>query len=891
MKLSGWTKHNVKLPLRFLSFVLIFFVYLAILAKKDASTHTVNCNASGCNQSLWVLLDSGFISWINTQCSNIFSSTEFRNMIVCLLQKFTHNDPDNNAHCRCAESPFNCTLSETYAPRNLAPSGGLNVPIPGRGNITITTIEVTSWVLNSISCSISVVDSGSTTCGSNDYYPSYDELRISGTLNLTINLRIVANQTAVGGGAADVYTARVDINVAPFEGSIAIFVRHLENFLSPSLASCVGSTLQDVGLSLLRLYIGNPATLTFRWVTVPPGSGDFLRRLVAFLDVQLRYLALNQTIAAGVRPYLGPASVFDLSDFLGTDTILSPATTRSCRRGGRIGHPLGGNVWFDLGIENAWAAQSGGILMRGAVDIDIDYDEVPGVGDPGTQGCVCPAVSGGASCANQPCSGNICVAISCTFFQRAWCLLLNERVLNIEDPPGSGVPVSRNTSGMFGGLMKGFGNCENWLMLLPQLKSYCPQGSNYPMGIRIVPTSCGSVGCGVNLQRPDAGSLAPYPVDLDFFAPLDIEVWFMENGTTWRRLFSFLTNLHLGLNLAWWFCATGPGSPCYSWSRVFYVGTVIDPDITSVQQDATLPGYPPGGWAQSIADILGVLLSGNLFAGLYVGIGLKPIIDPDDLLANPVNLDPIPPIPPPTYTPGSFAEPNLDSSINVATAGGHTFLRLQWNISGALTGRWLTNEIDKNMRIAPPVSIPSIRAAKLEVQKLRISQEKAEFLLIVGDDDKDGWQYLWRIDGGVWRGPEPTNKITLGPFLEGYHRVEFAAVNLKKNKITPPVPIDFKIDSVPPDIITNIDEIMPRKFVLYVKTRDFLTSDDEIEVQVSLNGKNIYGWTKEKTFLIEAKYGENMVEILAKDKEDNISYYAKRFFTYEAERFGCGEVK
>ena len=873
-KIENFSKIWRVIAIYIITYIYIVFLFTIPQNIEKASAHNVNCNASGCNQSVWISLDAGFWSWVNTQCSNIFSDPIFRNMIVCLLQKFTHDDPDNNAHCRCAESPYDCTLSEAYNPKNLAPSGGINVPIPGRGNITLTDIRVWSWTLNSISCSISVVDSASTTCGNNDYYPSFDELRLSGTLNLTMTIRIIANQTAVGGGASDTYWAQVQVSVAPFEASIALFIRHLENFLTPSLASCVGSTLQDAGLSLIRLYIGNPAALTFRWIPPFPAV-DTLRRLVSFLDAQLRYLALNQSIAAAVRPYLGPASVFDLSDFLGTDTILNPATTRSCRKGGRIGHPLGGNVWYDLGLETAWAAQAGGILMRGAIDIDLDYDDVPSVGDPGTLGCACPAVSGGASCATHPCAGNICAAISCTFFQRFWCLLLNERVLNIEDPPGSGVPVSRNTAGMFGGLMKSFGSCENWLMLLPQLKSYCPQGSNYAMGIRVVPTSCGSAQCGVNMQRPDSGTLVPYPVDLRFYAPLDIEIWFMENGTTWRRLFSFLTDLNFGINLAWWFCG---GPPCQTWARVFYLGAVIDPDITAVQQDPTLPGYPPGGWNQSIADILGVLLSGNLFAGLYVGIGLKPIIDPDDLLANPANLDPIPAA---TYTPGSFAEPNLDSSVDVVNVGGHTFLRFYWNISGQLTARWLTNEIDKNMKIAPP-----IKTSKLKVETMRISQEKAEFLLIPEDDGE--FSYIWRIDGGVWRGPEQTNKITLGPFLEGYHTVEFAAIDLKRNKITPPVSITFKIDSLPPDIITNIQDIMPERFVLYVQAKDFLTPDDEIEIQYSLNDDGFSDWTKEKAIPIKAKIGENVIRIRVKDKEGNISFYEKKFYTYRVGNFGCG---
>ena len=789
--------------------------------------------------------------------------------------KLTNDENSNpSAHCRCKESPYDCTIS-SYVPRNLAPSGGISLPIPGKGDVVINRIYITNWVVNNVSCSISVIDSASTTCGSNDYYPSFDELRVSGSLNLTFYARLVVDQSAVGGGANDNYWIRGDIVANPFQMGVAIFLRHLESFLAPSLSACTGRDLQDVGLSLIRFYIGNPARITLRWTSVP--TTDILRKFIAFLDAQFRYLALNQSISATVRnPYLGPASVFDLSDFIGTDVVNWPSTTRSCRSGGKIGHPLGGNVWFDIGIETAWCALSGGILKRGAINVVVDYDDIPSVGDPGTLSACpsCPSVTGGAN----PCSGShICGAVHCSFFQRFWCLLVREQVLNIEDPPGSGIPISRNTSGTFGSIMSNFGNCEQWIMFLPKIKSYCPDGSNKDMGIRVVPTGCGNVWCGTVMQRPSGGTLVNYPVDLRFYVPLDIEFWINDGG--WRRLFSLLTDLNLGLNLAWWFCATGGGSPCQAWHRVFYLGAVIDPQITAVQQDPTLPGYPPGGWAQSIADIIGVLLNGNLFFGAYVGIGLKPIIDPDDVLANPPALDPVPSA---TYTPGSFAEPNLSSSIDVF----NNFLRIRWNISGQLTASWLGRLLDNQLDIAPPLVVKPRKVGRTYVTYSKPSWDKLEVLAYT--DGLKNSHFVWRVDGGIWRGPEPEGRFILGPFLEGKHVVEIAAIDINTGEFTEPARIEFNIDSVPPSIKTNIQDVMPTEFVLVISTYDFQSKDEEILLSWQINGGEWSEWSPRRTFEFSVPEGENIIKIKAKDKNGNISIYSKKFFAVENPSFGCG---
>lgn len=833
----------------------------------EVRAHTTNVN-----RSLWVQLNAGFVGWLNTQCSNIFSDPVFRNLVRCMLMKMVVDN--DTANCRCKEPPNDCSISTTTPLKNLAPSGGISIPIPGKGNIVINQFYITNWIVNGISCSISAIDSAATACPG--YYPSFDELRISGTIDLTFNMRLVVDQTSVGGGAADVYTARGRIIGNPIQIGIALFIRHLEGFLSPSLSACTGRDLQDVGLSLVRFYIGNPARITIRWTSVP--AQDILRKFVAFIDAQIRYLALNQDIVAAVRPYVGPASIFDLSDFVGTDTIQNPATTRPCREGGKIGHPLGGNIWFDIGLETAWCYSGGGILMTGGINVDIDYDDVPGVGDPGTLGCGCPNVSGGGN----PCGGsNICAAIHCSFFRRLWCLILNERALNIEDPPGSGLPISRDTSGTFGGIMNTLGSCEQWEIILPKIKSYCPDGSNYPIGIRVVPRNCGSVSCGGTMQRPGAGSLVNYPVDLRFYAPLDLEFWLKENGTTWRRLFSFWVDLNLGVNLAWWFCATGGGSPCQSWHRVAYIGVVIDPNITSVQQDPTLPGYPPGGWAQSIADLLAVLLHGNLFAGAYVGIGLKPIIDPDDVLANPPNLDPVPAA---TYTPGSFAEPNLASSIDVA--GG--FLRLRWNIRGQLTAQWLGRWLDDQIGIAPPFRpLRPHKVGKTYVYYSKPTWEKLE--VVAYSDSIENPYFVWRLDGGVWRGPEPTGQLTFGPFIEGKHRLEIAAIDVGTGAYSQPAVIEFEIDSVPPSVKTNIKEIMPKSFVLYVDVYDFVSKDD-VEISWSLNDGEWTGWTKQRTFKINAVEGENIIRIKARDKAGNTSMYSQKFIAIENSNMGCSGV-
>jgi len=872
-----WRRLDFTLFRRFAPFALsISLITLFIADSKKIYAHTVNCNASGCNQSLWINLDGGFISWVNTQCSTIFSDTVFRNLVRCLLQKLTNND--SSAHCRCKETPNDCTISN-YVAKNLV-SSPISLPVPGKGEIRITALYIDTWTINNLTCGVSVIDDPGTTCGSNDYYPSYDELRISINLDITATGRIIANQTAVGGGSADVYQFQARLIGTPIEAGVAVFIRHLENFLAPSGPACTGPDLQDVGLSLIRVFIGNPAQVTIRWTSAP--SQDFLRRLVAFLDVQLRYLGRLIDVPAGVRnPYLGPASVYDMSDLVGTDTIQSPSTTRSCRKGGKIAHPLGGTVWFDLGMETGWCASGGGILMRGAVDIDVDYDDVPSVGDPGTQGCSCPAVSGGGN----PCGGaNICAAIHCSFFQRFWCLLINERVLNIEDPPGSGRPISKNTTGTFGGIMNAVGSCEQWVMILPKIKSWCPSGSSQDrlMGIRAVPTGCGSVSCGATMQRPDSGALVSYPVDIMFSVPLDLEFWLDTDATAavnWNRLFSFLMNLNLGVNLAWWNCATGGGSPCQAWHRVFYLGAVIDPEITGVDTDATLPGYPPGGWAQSIADLLGVLLHGNLFLGAYVGIGLRPIIDPNNILPNPPNLDPVPAD---TYTPGTFTEPNLASSIDAS--GG--FLRFRWNISGQLTGQWLGRFLDENLGIAPKISFGPRMVGRTFVIHSKPTWDKLE--VFAYSDSIQNPHFVWRIDGGVWRGPEPSGRLRFGPFIEGKHKIEIAALDVSTGEFSEPAVIEFTIDSVAPEIKTNVEDIMRTKFVLVVDAYDFITPKEDILISYALNDGEWSEWTKDKTFQISVPEGENMLKIRAKDKAGNISLYSKKFFAVKNSTVGCG---
>jgi hypothetical protein len=682
----------------------------------------------------------------------------------------------------------------------------------------------------------------------------------------------------VGGGANDNYYGRIDISAAPAELGFNFFLRHQENFLTPSAASCNGSTLQDVGLSVAYLYLGNPANLTFRWTTLP--SKTFLAQLVAFIDAQLRYQSFNKDIALGLRSYFGAMSVYDLKDWLGTDLINNPAQTRGCRNGGKFSHPIRGTVYYDLGIETAFCAIAGpGTQHRGSIDIDIDYDDVTGIGDPGTMGCSCPAVSGGGN----PCGGShICAAIHCSFFQRLWCLLVNEKVLHIEDPPGSGVPVSRNTAGMFGSLMGSLGTCEQWLMFLPSMRSFCPSGSGKLMGIRAVPTGCGNVACGVTMQRPGApgGPLQNYSVDLRFFVPYDFEFWINDAG--WKRLMSLLINLNFGVNLAYWFCG---GLPCASYHRVAYLGVVIDPNITNVQTDSTHPSFPgPGGWSGVLADVIGVLLNGNLFAGAYLGFGLRPIIDPDEIIPlppGPPNLDPPATI---SYNPGSFGEPDLNSSIDVS--GG--FLRLRFNISGGLTARWLTKMIDENMNIAPPLNAK--KAILPETLIVNYTEPKWTGMEIqvdaVGGEDI---MYVWRINGGVWRGPERTNKIVLPGLLEGYHKFEVAAVDNKTGLYDPtPAKLEFLVDSVGPDIYTNLQQDKVRSgFVVKVKAVDSWTPEDKIQISWRIDDGDWTDWTYEKEIKLDLPEGRHKIEIKARDLKGNESIWSKAFYVQKEVPFGC----
>jgi hypothetical protein len=858
-------KEKKKMEIRGL-LVAALIVFGIWILPKNVSPHTVNC----CNGSFWLQLESGFWGWVNTQCSNIFSDPIMRNFIQCLLQKTTDS---SGGQCRCKEAPGDCTIS-SYTPRNLV-STPVNIPVPGKGTIEIREAYITNWTITSLSCSVSVVDDAATSCPGT--YPSYDYVKASINLGIRANVRLVVNQTAVGGGANDNYYGQIDISAAPAELGFNFFLRHLENFLTPSAASCNGSTLQDVGVSVAYLYLGNPATLTFRWTTLP--AKTFLAQLVAFIDAQLRYQSFNRDIAAGVKPYLGPMSVYDLKDWLGTDLINNPAQTRGCRNGGKFSHPIAGRVYYDLGIETAFCAIAGpGTQHQGSLDIDIDYDDIPAIGDPGTMGCGCPAVSGGSN----PCGGShICAAIHCSFFQRLWCLLVNEKVLHIEDPPGSGVPVSRNTSGVFGGLMGSFGTCEQWLMFLPSMRSFCPSGSGKLMGIRAVPTVCGSVACGATMQRPGAsGAWQPYPVDLRFFVPYDFEFWINDAG--WKRLMSLLVDLNFGVNLAYWFCG---GAPCASYHRVAYLGVVIDPDITNVQTDSTHPSFPgPGGWGGVLADVIGVLLNGNLFAGAYLGFGLRPIIDPDEVIPlppGPPNLDPVPAA---TYNPGSFGEPNLNSSIDVS--GG--FLRLRFNITGALTARWLTKMIDENMNIAPPLNAKT--AILPETLIVNYTEPKWTGMEIqvdaVGGEDI---MYVWRIDGGVWRGPERTNKIVLPGLLEGYHKFEVAAVDNKTGLYDPtPAKLEFLVDSLGPDIYTNLQQDKVRSgFVVKVKAVDSWTPEDKIQISWRIDDGDWTDWTYEKEIKLDLPEGRHKIEIKARDLKGNESIWSKVFYVQKEVSFGC----
>jgi len=857
------------------SLMLCLISFVILILPKNISSHTVNCCSGPSSGSIYLQLESGFWNWVNTQCASIFGDSIMRNLIACMLSKTTDS---SGGQCRCKESPYDCSIS-SYTPRNLiTSSSGFGIPVAGGKSITIKEAYITSWSVTSLSCSVSVVDDTATSCPGP--YPSYDYVRVSINLSIQANFRLVVDQTAVGGGANDNYYGQINISAAPAELGFNFLLRHLENFLTPSASSCNGSTLQDVGLSVAYLYLGNPARITVRWTTLP--SRTHLAQLVAFIDAQLRYQSFNKDIAAGVKPYLGPMSVFDLKDFLGTDLISNPGETRACRTGGKISHPISGTLYYDVGIETGFCASGGGTLHQGAIDIDIDFDDVGSPpGDPGTMGCSCPGVSGGSN----PCGGShICAAIHCSFFQKLWCQLVNEKFLHIEDPPGrpGAVPVSRDTPGIFGGIMGSFGTCENWVMFIPPMRSFCPSGSGKLMGIRAVPTGCGSTACGATMQRPAApGTWESYPVDLQFYVPYDFEFWINDSG--WKRLMSLLIDMHLGVNLAWWFCGA---APCESYHRVAYLGVVIDPNITGVQTDTTHPSFPgPSGWTGVLADLIGVILNGNLFLGGYVGIGLRPIIDPDGVI-------PIPPGPPnldppgsASYNPGSFSEPDLNSGIDVF--GG--FLRFRFNISGALTARWLANELDKQMNIAPPLN--ANRATFPETFIVSYTKPawdgmEIQFDAIGGEDI----MYVWRIDNGVWRGPERRNKVFLPGLLEGYHKFEVAAIDNKTGLYDPtPAKLEFLVDSVGPDIYTNLQDNVYNGFVVKVKAVDSWTPEKEIQISWRIDDGEWTEWTNQKEIILNLPEGQHRIDIKAKDLNGNESIWSKVFNIQKREEvvFGC----
>jgi len=859
-------KKKKKMEIRGL-LVAALIVFGIWILPKNVSPHTVNC----CNGSFWLQLEPGFWSWVNTQCSNIFNDPIMRNFIRCLLQKTTDS---SGGQCRCKEPPYDCTIS-SYQPKNLLPDS-INIPIPGKGDIKIIEVSITDWSVTSLSCVVSVVDDAATSCPGT--YPSYDHVKVSINLSIQATVKVVADQSILeGGGTNDEYYGQINISAVPAELGFNFFLRHLEGFLTPSAASCNGSTLQDIGLSVAYLYLGNPATFTFRWTSLP--TRTFLAQLAAFIEVKLRYHSFNKDIAAGVKPYLGPISVYDLKDSLGTDLINNPAETRTCRNGGKFSHPITGTVYYDLGIETGFCTIWGpGTQHQGSLDIDIDYDDVPGIGDPGTMGCTCPAVSGDSN----PCGGShICAAIHCSFFQRLWCLLINEKVLHIEDPPGSGVPVSKNTAGMFGSLMGSLGTCEQWVMFLPSMRSFCPSGSEKLMGIRAVPTGCGSAVCGAMMQRPGAlGAWEDYLVDLQFYVPYDFEFWINDDG--WKRLMSLLIDLNFGVNFAYWFCG---GPPCASYHRVVYLGVVIDPDITSIQTDSTHPSFPgPVGWTGVLADVIGVLLNGNIFAAAYLGFGLRALIDPYEVI-------PFPPGPPSldppgvaTYNPGSFGEPDLNSSIDVW--GG--FLRLRFNISGGLTGQWLARIIDERMDVAPPLNAK--KAILPETLIVNHTEPKWTGMEIqvdaVGGEDI---MYVWRIDGGVWRGPERTNKIVLPGLLEGYHKFEVAAVDNKTGLYDPtPAKLEFLVDSLGPDIYTNLQQDKVRSgFVVKVKAVDSWTPEDKIQISWRIDDGDWTDWTYEKEIKLDLPEGQHKIEIKARDLKGNESIWSKAFFVQKEVMFGC----
>ena len=851
-----------------------FLLFIFLIYVNKSYSHNVNCNSSsGCVGSIWVHLEPGFISWLSTQCSNIFTSTNFRNLLRCLLQKATGNQTQN-AHCRCKESPNDCTLSEPYNPRNFLSSPfTLSIPQP----ITINSIRVLNWTINNLTCSINVVNGGDPCPG---YYPLFsDYIRIAGNVQITAQIEVVVDERAFQGGVAnETYIGNV-VLTAPIEMGFNFFLRHVEGFFtSVDLQACVGNTLQDLSLSLAYITLGNVTRLTLQWISLPPATHPRkLAKLISFIEIQLRYQAFNQTLFTTLpvaqRPYIGPLSVFDLMQWLGTDTILTPVI-RSCRSGGKISWIQGGNIYYDLGVETAFCTDPGFAQIRGSVDIDLDYDDVPGVagGDPGTRGCGCPAVTGSAT---TPCGGShICGAIHCSFFQRLFCLLVNERVLDLEDPPGSGIPISKNSPGLgeiLGGII---GTCEFWSTLIPRVKSFCPQGSGKLMGIRAVPVNCGNVQCGVNVLRPQSGSLVNYPTDLSFSIRYDFEFWINDGG--WRRLFSFNPlEIIVGLNLAWWRCASGPRCNT-TLGRVLYAGLVIDPNILGVQTDSTHPSFPgPSGWNQIVADLVGVILNGNLFAGGWVGTQLLPVmLDPDALLANPPNLDPVPNA---SYTPGSFSEPNLTSSFDV----NNNFFRVRFDITGTTSGGWFTDFIDKQIGVAPRFPVLDT----LLVYKSEPSPYGIEIKVEAKGTENPIFYYS--VDGGAWR-LQASSLFKLGPFTEGKHTIKIFAADMEKQIIDEsPLTIEFLVDSVGPDIYTNIQDVIPRDFVVVVKTIDMFTPEDKIRISYSVDDAEFLHWTTEKRIHLSLSPGQHKIKIRATDENGNISLFEKTFMVQEFENFGC----
>ncbi len=163
-------KKNIKIAYVLFAVIMVFET---CILPRNVSSHTVDCCGTYPNQSLWLQLDSGFWSWFNTQCSNIFNDTIMRNFITCLLQKITDT---SGGQCRCKEPPYDCTIS-SYTPKNLLTQ---DFTVPGTKDVTIKQFYITSWNVTSSGCSISIVDDAATSCPG--AYPSYDYIRVSITL-------------------------------------------------------------------------------------------------------------------------------------------------------------------------------------------------------------------------------------------------------------------------------------------------------------------------------------------------------------------------------------------------------------------------------------------------------------------------------------------------------------------------------------------------------------------------------------------------------------------------------------------------------------------------------------------------------------------------------------